>query len=283
MPVSIKDIAKVANVSFSTVSRALANSPRVRPETRRRIQQLAIEMGYTPSAAARSLVTHRTKTIGVVATTMTDTFQAEVVQSIEEIAIQHDYSVILTQSGFASERELVEIQALRERRVDGIILISVRAGGVYASVLQGTGIPLVFINSRQTDYGHSVRVDSLAGSRTAVCHLLELGHRRIAYIAGPDQDWDNLARQAGYQQALATCRLSIDPALIVQGNSRPEGGIRAMQQLLALRHPPTAVFCYNDVTALGAMTFIWRLFLNRRSRQLHNPSSSWLRELCRPS
>ena len=253
MPVSIKDIAKVANVSFSTVSRALADSPRVKPETRERIQELAAEMGYAPSAAARSLVTHRTKTIGVVATTMTDMFQAEVVQAIEETAIGRDYSVILTQSGFASEREMIEIQALRERRVDGIILISVRAGGVYAAVLQGTGIPLVFINARQTDYGHSVRVDSLAGSLAAVQHLLDLGHKQIAYITGPDEDWDNIARQAGYQQSLEAGGLPAEPALIVKGDSRPEGGIRAMQQLLALRCSPTAVFCYNDATALGAM------------------------------
>ncbi len=253
MPVSIKDIARVANVSFSTVSRALADSPRVKPETRERIQRLAIEMGYAPSAAARSLVTHRTKTIGVVATTMTDMFQAEVVQAIEETAIGRDHSVILTQSGFASEREMTEIQALRERRVDGIILISVRAGGVYAAVLQGTGIPLVFINARQTDYGHSVRVDSLAGSLAAVQHLLDLGHKQIAYITGPDEDWDNIARQAGYQQSLEAYGLPVDPALIVKGDSRPEGGIRAMQQLLSLRRPPTAVFCYNDATALGAM------------------------------
>lgn len=253
MPVSIKDIAKVANVSFSTVSRALADSPRVKPETRERIRKLAAEMGYTPSAAARSLVTQRTKAIGVVATTMTDVFQAEVVQAIEETAIGRDHSVILTQSGFASEREMIEIQALRERRVDGIILISVRAGGVYAAVLQGTGIPLVFINARQTDYGHSVRVDSLGGSLAAVQHLLDLGHKRIAYITGPDEDWDNIERQAGYQQSLESRGLTVDPALIVKGDSRPERGIRAMQQLLSLRRPPTAVFCYNDVTALGAI------------------------------
>ena len=253
MPITIKDIARVANVSYSTVSRALADSTRVKPATRARIQRFAREMGYTPSAAALSLVTQRTMTIGVVATTMTDMFQAEVIQAIEHAALSHGYSVILTQSGFGSERELAEIRALRERRVDGIILISVRAGGVYAAVLQGTNIPLVFINSCQTDYGRSVRVDSLRGGTEAVEHLLDLGHRRIAYITGPDEDWDNLARQEGYRSALRARGIAIDPALIVYGDCRPSGGIRGMQQLLSVPHPPTAVFCYNDATALGAM------------------------------
>ena len=257
MPISIKDVAKIANVSYSTVSRALADSPRVKPATRARIKRLAREMGYTPSAAARSLVTQRSMTIGVVATTMTDMFQAEVIQAIEHAALSHEYSVILTQSGFGSERELAEIRALRERRVDGIILISVRTGGVYAAVLQGTNIPLVFINSCQTDYGRSVRVDSLRGGTEAVEHLLELGHRRIAYITGPDEDWDNLARQEGYEQALLSCGISVDPDLVVQGDCRPGGGIRAMQQLLSLPSPPTAVFCYNDATALGALRYAY--------------------------
>ena len=257
MPISIKDVAKIANVSYSTVSRALANSPRVKPATRVRIQRLAREMGYTPSAAARSLVTQRTMTVGVIATTMTDMFQAEVIQAIEHAALRHEYSVILAQSGFGSERELAEIRALRERRVDGIILISVRTGGVYAAVLQGTNIPLVFINSCQTDYGRSVRVDSLWGGREAVEHLLALGHRRIAYITGPDEDWDNLARQEGYEKALAACGIAIDPTLIVQGDCRPGGGIHAMKQLLSLSNPPTGVFCYNDATALGALRFVY--------------------------
>ena len=164
MAVSIKDIAREANVSYSTVSRALSDNPRLKLETRQRIQRLAAEMGYSPSAVARSLVTNRTQTIGIVATTMIDLFQAEVVWAVEQRALQHDYGVILTQSGRESERECSEIEALRERRVDGIILISVRACGPYASLLQGTDIPIVFVNDPgPVDYGYSVRVDNLEG------------------------------------------------------------------------------------------------------------------------
>jgi DNA-binding LacI/PurR family transcriptional regulator len=254
MPVSIKDIAKSANVSYSTVSRALANSPRVNTETRDRIQQLALEMGYSPSVAARSLVTNRTQTIGIIATTITDLFQAEIIQAIEQTALDHDHSVILTQSGPESERELAELKALRERRVDGIILISIYTAGEYASVLQGSDIPLVFINDpRDVDYGHSVRVDSFTGACEAVHHLLDLGHRRIAYIAGPNPNWDNDQRLAGYKHTLLTNDLPFDRTLIVGDGRRPEDGTKAMEQLLRLPSPPTAVFCYDDTVALGAI------------------------------
>jgi len=254
MPVSIKDIAREANVSYSTVSRALSDNPRLKPETRERIQRLAAEMGYSPSAVARSLVTNRTHTIGIIATTMTDLFQAEVVWAVEQRAISHDYSVILTQSGRQSEREFSEIEALRERRVDGIILISVRACGPYASLLQGSGIPLVFVNDPgPTGYGHSVRVDNLDGARQAVQHLLDLGHCRIAYISGPRGTWGNTERLAGYTQTLHAAGIAPNPDLIVSSAGQPTDGVRAMQGLLRLPSPPTAVFCYDDGLALGAI------------------------------
>ncbi len=254
MAISIKDVARAAQVSYSTVSRALADSPRVKPETREKIQRLAAEMGYYPSVAARSLVTQRSQTIGLVATTITDLFQAEVIQFIEETAQRHHYSVILSHSGKDSERELAELQALRERHVDGIILISVRSDGEYATIVRGTKIPVVFLNNVRTDEcGCFVCVDNLAGGRVATEHLLGLGHRRIAYITGPIIEWDNAERYKGYLQALAEQGVAPDPGWVVRGDSESKGGTEAMRHILALPHRPTAVFCYNDATALGAM------------------------------
>src|SRR5574341_2390451 len=129
MALSIKDIAKAANVSYSTVSRALSDSPRVKPETKQRIQRIAAEMGYLPSAIARSLVTRRTNTIGVVVTTITDLFFAEVIHAIEETALKYEYNVILANSGGKPEHEAGVIRALREKRVDGIILIAASSKG----------------------------------------------------------------------------------------------------------------------------------------------------------
>jgi DNA-binding LacI/PurR family transcriptional regulator len=257
MTVSIKDIAKVMNISYSTVSRALNNSPRVKPETREQIQRQAMVMGYLPSAIARSLVTRRTNTIGLVVTKITDLFFAEVIQGIEETALNYGYSVILTNSDGKPEHELAAIQTLRERRVDGLILVAACASKeikprLFAS--PETETPLVIINNvHQEHIGYSVETDNFGGGQAATQHLLDLGHRRIAYLAGPASEWDNVERQQGYEQTLRAARLPVDPALIVRAENQPEGGLAAMQQLLALPLPPTAVFCYNDLTALGAM------------------------------
>ena len=254
MNVSIKDVAKAANVSYSTVSRALANSPRVKPETRQQIQHIAAEMGYLPSAVARSLVTRRTNIIGVVVTTITDLFFAEVIHAIEETALKQKYNVILTNSGREPERELEAIRTLRERRVDGIILVSAGTSKEDLSAVKGTGTPTVIINNARREHiGYSVEVDNLSGGLEATAHLLSLGHRRIAYIAGPTREWDGIERQSGYEQALRAFGLQPEPSLIVRGGDRPEAGMQAMEQLLALPCHPTAVFCYNDLVALGAM------------------------------
>jgi DNA-binding LacI/PurR family transcriptional regulator len=254
MTISIKDIAKAANVSYSTVSRALNDSPRVRLDTKERIRYIAAEMGYLPSAVARSLVTRRTNTIGVVVTTITDLFFAEVIHAIEETALKHKYSVILANSGAEPERELAAIRALRERRVDGIILVSGCSSKEDICSEKWSNIPIVIINNvHQEHTGYSVEVDNVGGGREATQHLLDLGHRRIAHISGPIREWDSVERQSGYEQALRAYGLPVDPTLIVRGGSRPKGGMRAMQQLLSLSSRPTAVFCYNDATALGAM------------------------------
>ena len=122
MGVSIKDIAKAAGVSHSTVSRALADSSLVAEETKRRIRRLAKEMGYSPSAIARGLVTKRTYTVGLVVTTIADPFVSEVVRGIEETALDNGYSVILCDSNAEPQREITAVRTLREKRVDGIIV-----------------------------------------------------------------------------------------------------------------------------------------------------------------
>jgi DNA-binding LacI/PurR family transcriptional regulator len=257
MSVSIKDIARVMNVSYSTVSRALNDSPLVKDDTKEAIRQAAAEMGYLPSAIARSLVMRRTRTIGVVVTTITDLFFAEVIQGIEETAVQSGYSVILTSSNSQPNRELAAIQALRSQRVDGIILVAACADTERKERLFRSNeidLPIVIINNVHEEHiGYSVETDNVGGGREVTQHLLALGHRRIAHIAGPLSEWDGVERQSGYEQALREAGLPVDPQLIVRGTNRPEGGWAAARQLLALPSPPTAIFCYNDLIAAGAM------------------------------
>jgi DNA-binding LacI/PurR family transcriptional regulator len=252
--VSIKDIARKARVSHSTVSRALRNSPMVNPATRELIHKIAAEQGYTVSAVARSLVTRRTNTIGVVVTTIADPFVGEVVNGIEEYAISRGYSVILATCYAEPERELRAVRALRERRVDGILVTASRVGALYMPLLGEMNVPIVLINNQHPGtFGFNVTIDNQHGARQATAHLIGLGHHRIAYIGDRCGFQSDTERFAGYRQALEAADIVFDPELVAYGDGGPESGDTAMQQLLARPEVPTAVFCYNDMEAFGAL------------------------------
>jgi DNA-binding LacI/PurR family transcriptional regulator len=252
--VSIKDIARIAGVSHSTVSRALADSPLVAPATKRRIQRIAREMGYTPSAIARGLVTRRTATIGLVVTTIADPFIAEVVQGIEETALDNGYSVILCDCNAEPERELTCVRTLREKWVDAIIVTSSRVGSLYVPLLEELGIPIVLVNNQRTgEYVYSVRTDNLEGGRLVGEYLLSLGHRRIGYITGPPSASSSRERLEGCRTALQEQGVDIPEEWIAPGDGRIAGGASGIRYLLERSPRPTAVFCYNDMTAIGAL------------------------------
>jgi len=256
MMVSIKDIARAAGVSHSTVSRALRNSPLVNSRTKGRIQKLALEMGYSPDAQARSLVRGRTQTVGLVITTITDPFIAEVVQAIEDAAHDHDYTVVLCSSRSETRRELSAVETLRSKRVEGVIVTSSRVGALYLEHLERLQVPIVLINNHNEQsgsYTFSVSVDNKHGGRTATEHLLELGHRRIGYVTGQANHSDDLDRLSGYREALEEWGISFDATLVYMGNGQAEGGEMALPVLLKNNPSMTAVFCYNDMTALGLM------------------------------
>jgi DNA-binding LacI/PurR family transcriptional regulator len=254
--VSIKDIAREAGVSHSTVSRALSDSPLVSAETKLRIQHLARVMGYSPDAQARSLVMGRTQTIGVVVTTLADPFIAEIVQAIESTALDEGYSVILASSNSEPEREIAAVQMLRSKRVDGLVVTSSRVGALYQEHLDRLGVPVVLVNSHSEQsgpYTYSIDVDNRHGAWLGTGHLIQLGHRRIAYVTGASEHSDDLERLAGYRQALQEAGIAFDRALVILGTGRVDGGEEALPLLMALDEPPTAVFCYNDMTAIGLL------------------------------
>ncbi len=254
MGVSIKDIARAAGVSHSTVSRALADSPLVKEQTRERIKQLAQEMGYTPHALARSLVTRRTQTVGVVVTTIADPFVSEIVRGLEETGQNHGYTIILCNSNAEPRRELAAVKALREKRVDGIIVTASRIGDLYLPLLEDFGVPIVLINNQQTgQYVYSIGTDDVRGGQIATEYLLSLGHTRIAYIASPNNVNSSQARMNGYRAALESRGIAFDPALVAEGDGRPAAAMHAVEHLFARGVRPTAIFCYNDMTAIGAM------------------------------
>lgn len=254
MPVTIKDIARVAGVSHTTVSRALKGNPVISLETTERIQQLAREMGYVPSAVAQSLLSRRTQTIGMVITTIADPFIVQVVKGVEQVAQDAGYSVFLSSSYNNPEREVAVVETFQRRRVDAIIVTSSRVGSLYSSQLDQIKVPIVLINNQEEgEYLRSVTVDNKQGAQLAVEHLLALDHRRIGYIGATDRPKSNDQRLAGYCLALERAGVIPNPAFILSPEISGDfaRGQAALETFVTAG--VTAVFCYNDLTAIGLL------------------------------
>ncbi|MBN1218730.1 MAG: LacI family DNA-binding transcriptional regulator [Anaerolineae bacterium] len=252
--VTIKDIAKAAGVSHTTVSRALKGNPVISPETRARIQILAREMGYTPSAVAQSMRAQRTHTVGMVVTTIADPFVVQVVEGVESVARAAGYSVLLCTSHDDPDQEIDVVETLHRRRVDVIIVTSSRVGSLYPERLGQLRVPIVLINNQsEGQYLYSVAVDDVQGAQLAVEHLLKLGHRRIGYVGTNRRPRSSRRRLAGYEKALDQAGIEPDPALIPPPVSKAdiERGAEALAHLLTT--DATAVFCYNDLIAIGLL------------------------------
>ena len=256
---SIKDVARFAGVSHPTVSRALRRSPLVKPATAERIRQIAAEAGYHVSAAARGLKTRRTRSIGLVATSIADPFTSCVASGIEQTARDLGYAVMLADSNADPEREQKIVQAFAEQRVDGILVTSSRVGALYLPLLEKMRVPIVLINDQHSgEFTHSVMIANRTGARMAVEHLISLGHRRIAYIGDRFGYQSDAERHSGYRDALREAQIEGASEMEASGDGKPAAAEQAMEQVLALLEPPTAVFCYNDMSALGAMRAIRR-------------------------
>lgn len=260
-PISIQDIASAAGVSHSTVSRALHNSDLIRPEVRQRIQQLAQEMGYTPNAVAQSLKGQRTNTVGLIIASISDPFAGRVVRGVEEVAQAHHTSLFLSLSHNDPERELEIIETFHRRRVDGVISASAQMGGAYVERLAQIKMPTVLINQQaesEADRLHSVDADDYDGARQAVEHLLALGHRKIGYLGVGNRRQSNRRRFAGYCDTLSAAGIAVDAQWVritpTVNNVHADDVLDGQAMLPALLPTGvTAVFCYNDLIAVGVL------------------------------
>lgn len=256
---TLKDLARLAGVHPSTVARVLNDDPqqRVSEEVRARILALAREQGYQPNHLARSLRTKRSFVVGTLIPDIANPFFAILFRGIEDAMAARGYSVIMANTDDDSVREQSSIAMLRGRQVDGLLIATARRQDPTIDTLVAGGFPFVMVN-RHTDpiSGNTVVPDDYAGAVAAVEHLIELGHRRIAHIAGSDEMSTGHTRACGYLDALERHHLPVDPDLIVRGSFREPGGYEAAQRLLGVAQPPTAIFAVNDLAALGAMRAI---------------------------
>ena len=255
MSVSIYDIAKEAKVSPSTVSRALEDHPRIGATTRRRIQEIAREMDYVPSTVAKSLAANQTWTIGMVLATISDPFMGRVIEGVEQAAIEAGFNVFISTSQNDRQREIAAIKMLQKRRVDGIIVIASHLFDQYPRFYGRSKVPIVIINEQKPgETMHFVTVDDVQGAQLAVEHLLALGHCRIGFVGVTNRPQSNQHRFKGYQNALEAAGIALDPALIFTSHTiedHAKTGEASLKPLLAAG--ATAIFCYNDTSAIGLL------------------------------
>ncbi|MGN6758382.1 MAG: LacI family DNA-binding transcriptional regulator [Thermomicrobiales bacterium] len=256
--VSIEDIARAGGVSHSTVSRALRDYPLISAATRERLQALAREMGYTPNAVAQSLQRRHTGTIGLVVTSISDPFFVDVIEGVEEVARSAGLSIFLNSSHNDPAQEIAVIENFHRRRVDGVVAAAARSGDRYAARLQRINVPVILINDQAAadrHLFHSVAVDDQAGAMLAAGHLLELGHRRIAYLGVSNRPKSNDRRFAGYRAALASAGVPVcDELIAIAPEELMAAGDVAAGQALGPRlrdAGATAICCHNDMVAVG--------------------------------
>ncbi len=255
MAVTIKDVAQRAGVSHPTVSRALRGDRSVTPETTTRIRQIAHELGYIPSAAARSLKTNRTRVVGILVHRVSDPFYSQVLEGVQDTLQAEAYSIFLASTNNDRARQIEILRAMRERRVDGLIICSPFITSEDRRQIQLHGVPLVLIHNRAAEIlPYTIYHDDRYGARCMTRHLIELGHTRIAFMGNARAGRVSNERLAGFKQEMHAAGLDVPAPYIVHAASAQAPAAREpTQSLLTLDLPPTALFCFDDVLAIGAM------------------------------
>lgn len=255
MTITIKDIAKIAGVSHSTVSRALSGHPGIPKETADRIKKIASDLGYVPSAVARGLRTSQSNALGVIVNRIDDPFFSEILQGIEDVLQDAGYSLFVAASNRDSRREKTIVQAMRERRVDGIIVCTTQFCEEHRSQLEHYGFPIVAIGNREgTDYQWLVYHDDFYGSVQITNYLIGLGHKRIAYLGNSRAESTTQGRLNGFIQEMKAASLPIPDEYIFHcPNGQPGGGEIGVKYCIDLSDPPSAIICFNDMMAIGVV------------------------------
>jgi LacI family transcriptional regulator len=255
--VTIKDIARMANVSHTTVSRALNDKSRICKETKEKVLSIAKDLNYRPDFIARSLVMKRTKTLGLVMTSILNPFYTELAQGIEATAIELGYNVILccTRSDILIEKQYVNM--LRSKGVDGILFTSAHINDPNILELAEEGFPIILVNRRtylptvreKIDY---VGVNNILGGFMAVEHLIRLGHERIGIIGGSSESSVGFERFEGGKKALEAYGLEDMGGYFLDGDFLRSSGYQGGKRFINMSNPPTAIFAENDYMAFGA-------------------------------
>lgn len=252
---TIKDVAREAGVSIATVSRVVNNGSKVGDKTRARVLKIMAEIGYTPNANARALVTQKSSTIGVVIPDLTDPFFASLANGVDHIARQHKMQLLLSTGLISAKSELQAINILLERRCDVIVVHSKKIASEDLITLAKKIPGLVLIDRFIKEISHRcVWLDNEEGGRIAARHLMSLAHKNIACISSRYEIDDPLMRLKGFSDELKAVGLTPDADLIEYNEPNLQGGEIATQKILAKGKPFSAIFVYNDAMAIGAIS-----------------------------
>lgn len=251
---TMKQVAERAGVSTSTVSHVINNTRSVSEDVRKRVLAVIEDMRYIPSAVARSLKNDKTHTIGVSVPDNTHPGFAELLRGIEDAAFAVGYNIMLCNGYEDAQRQAAHLRGLIEKRIDGLVLVGGSARDELAPLLANQSVPVVLADHEVAGVDADfIGLDHEATGHAAARHLLDLGHRRIACLAGPEREPAGQERLAGCRRALREAGLALDPAYLVHGEPDCQGGHDAALRLLALPVPPSALFACNDLMALGAL------------------------------
>lgn len=255
---TMKDIARIAKVSTSTVSHVINNTRYVSDEIREKIMKVVNELNYTPSAVARSLKVKETKTLGMLVTATSNPFFAEVVSGVEQYCNQHHYNLIISSIDGNEQRLQQNIQTLIQKQVDGLLLMY--SDTRHAMVEQlNLNLPIVVMDWWPTELNaDKIYENSEFGAYLATKTLIEQGHKNIAIITGKLDKSLARNRLLGYQKALQDAHLPINPDWIIESHFDFEGGVEGMKKLLQITPRPTAVFACSDTIAVGVYQVAWQ-------------------------
>ncbi len=262
--VTIADVAREAGVSLMTVSRALNNKDGISLETRAHVLEVIERLGYRPSGVARSLVTRRTGTIGLIVPDVSNPYFSGIAHGVAEVANQNDLSVLLCDTEEQSEQEIEFLRVLEEKQVDGVIVAAPRHSSeqIVPQIARHQNVVVVnrvFPNSPDFTASGYVVNDDRIGGQLATGHLLASGHKCIGYLGGPRSSYGSQRRLIGYKAVLAEAGIPYNENSIVYCPPTVKGGLEATITVLENDPEITALFCFNDMVAIGALQAIAKL------------------------
>jgi len=256
MRVTIQDVASDAGVSAMTVSRVINESPRVKPDTRERVEASIAKLGYVPNRLARGLLQRKTHAFGVIVPDVANPFFTLVVRGVEQVAWRAGYHVILCDTQGDLERERGYLEDMVAFQVEGVLIAPVGdRSRPQIRLLTRNSVPFVLIDRSITGFeADLVQGDSVAGARQLVEHLIELGHRRIGMVTETSEVSTARDRLQGYCEALENAGIENDPELVVESSTiDPDAAREATLRLLSLTEPPTAIFAVNNIAVVGVV------------------------------